>query len=116
MHDERISLWVAQNPIYDLGEKYIAIPYGIYPEYLNHYVDVLLEDFEKEKILEHMWINPASHTSRKILPIVDRVSQRTFYQHLAKSKFILSPIGDRDDCCRHIEAIGLGTIPICNLE
>lgn len=35
---------------------------------------------------------------------------------MAEGKFILSPIGDRDDCYRHYEAIGVGTIPVSNIN
>ena len=35
---------------------------------------------------------------------------------MSAGKFILSPIGDRDDCYRHYEAIGLGTIPVSNVN
>ena len=31
-------------------------------------------------------------------------------------KFIISPVGDRDDCLRHYESIGMGAIPICNIS
>ena len=35
---------------------------------------------------------------------------------MAKSKYILSPNGDRPECYRHYEAIGLGTMPITELD
>jgi hypothetical protein len=31
------------------------------------------------------------------------------------TKFVISPIGDRDDCYRHCECIGLGAIPVSNV-
>jgi hypothetical protein len=34
---------------------------------------------------------------------------------MSEARFILSPIGDRNDCYRHWESIGLGTIPISNI-
>lgn len=43
-----------------------------------------------------------------------RLNPFEFYKILAASRFIFSPVGDRPDCYRHWEAIGLGTIPICN--
>ena len=35
---------------------------------------------------------------------------------LQKAEFVISTIGDRDDCYRHYEAIGLGAIPISNIN
>ena len=35
---------------------------------------------------------------------------------MQEARYIISPIGDRDDCYRHYEAIGLGTIPIANVN
>ena len=35
---------------------------------------------------------------------------------MAKSKYVLSPNGDRSECFRHYEAIGLGSVPITELD
>jgi hypothetical protein len=40
---------------------------------------------------------------------------KEFYKKMGEAEFLLSPIGDRDDCYRHYECIGLGTIPISNI-
>ena len=37
-------------------------------------------------------------------------------KEITRSRYILSPQGDRPDCYRNYEAIGLGCIPISNLE
>jgi hypothetical protein len=39
-----------------------------------------------------------------------------FYKSMQKAQFIISPVGDKPECYRHIEAIGLGTIPISDLH
>jgi hypothetical protein len=39
-----------------------------------------------------------------------------FYRSLSLSKYVLSPEGDRPDCYRHYECIGLGAIPISNID
>ena len=44
------------------------------------------------------------------------ISNETYYKNMLNVKFILSPIGDRDDCYRHYEAIGLGVVPISNVN
>jgi hypothetical protein len=46
----------------------------------------------------------------------DRLSYTDFYEKLSEAKYVISPIGDREDCYRHYEAIGLGTIPISNVN
>jgi hypothetical protein len=38
-----------------------------------------------------------------------------FYRSIAASQYILSPNGDRPECYRHYEALGLGTAPITQL-
>ncbi len=50
---------------------------------------------------------PASTT---FLPPID------FYRAMATSHYILSPNGDRPECYRHYEALGLGSAPITQLS
>jgi hypothetical protein len=53
-----------------------------------------------------------SHTEYKkerLLPI-------DYFTNIYNSKYILSPNGDRPECFRHYEAIGLGSIPITELD
>jgi hypothetical protein len=39
-----------------------------------------------------------------------------YFLEMAKSKYVVSPNGDRPDCYRHYEAIGLGAVPITQLD
>ena len=39
-----------------------------------------------------------------------------FYSLLTSFKFTISTSGDRDDCYRHYECIGLNSIPISNIN
>jgi hypothetical protein len=48
-------------------------------------------------------------SSKKMAPAV-------YYAEMAKSMYVLSPNGDRPECFRHYEAIGLGTVPITELD
>ena len=50
------------------------------------------------------------------LPYLDKIKLEDYYLKMAESKYVISPIGDRDDCYRHYEAIGLGCIPISNIN
>jgi len=111
-----VILWLSQNPIYENGPKYIAFPYGIADTALEEYSKALLRGpNEKNKDIEHLHLH-ITNPCREKLPKLERIPIEIFYTEMAKSKFILSPIGDRDDCHRHYEAIGLGTIPIANVN
>lgn len=111
-----IALWISQNPIYSSHPKYMAFPYGIHHTHLKSYVNALLHSnlADKPILLSHLPFNPTTHPCRRLLPVLPPLSKDTFYEAISKSKFVLSPIGDRDDCYRHYECIGLGSIPISN--
>ena len=44
----------------------------------------------------------------------ERLPYREFLQGVGAARHLVSPVGDRADTYRHMEAIGLGTVPICN--
>ncbi len=116
--DKRLILWFSQNPIYEESDKYKAIPYGLnnWRNNLNNYCKKLL-DTNDSKIL-NCGILPLgkTHKCREIFPILNRIENVDYFIEMSKYKFIISPIGDRHDCHRHWEAIGLGSIPICNID
>lgn len=119
LNNPNIVLWISQNPIYENNEKYIAWPYGITHNNLEFYADILLNNTnEKTKNIIHLPFTNNTHSSRLLLPNsnYDRLSSTDFYKKLSESKYVISPIGDRPDCYRHYEAIGLGTIPISNIN
>lgn len=45
-----------------------------------------------------------------------KVPRHVYYDELARSRFVISPPGDRPDCYRNYEAIAFGAIPITNLD
>lgn len=53
---------------------------------------------------------------RSSIPNGPPVSLETYYRNMAQSKFVFSPNGDRPECYRHYEAIGLGAVPITQLD
>jgi len=119
LNNTYIKYWFSQNPIYD-HPKYIPIPYGIYYEFLPKYLDILLNtnssnSLNKSNNLIHLYMTKENNECRKILPDVPKEDVETYYKKLSDCEFILSPIGDRPDCYRHWEAIGLGVIPISNV-
>ena len=118
----KIYKWFTQNPIqhplYDSNTKYIPFPYGVNPQTLRRYVMCLLKtksSTKKRILLNHLHCE-LTHKCRKILPNVDYKSPTRFFNGITDSKYILSPIGDRNDCFRHWESLGLGTIPVCNIN
>jgi hypothetical protein len=115
LNHPNIVLWISTNPIYEPSEKYMAFPAGFSPFNLSIYVDILLnKEIIKENELTHMHLSP-TNSCRELLPKGEKCSEDVFYNNILKSKFMISPIGDRDDCYRHYECIGLKTIPISNI-
>lgn len=116
LHHPNIVLWISTNPIYESSDKYMAFPSGLSPFNLSVYTKVLLENnYTKTAELTHMHIAP-TNPCRALLPKADKYPEEEFYKNIRKSKFMISPIGDRDDCYRHYECIGLKTIPISNVN
>lgn len=117
LNHPNIILWISQNPIYENNSKYLPFPYGICYESLETYSNILLQNSNsiKSKRIINLPMGK-THMCRNRLPILKPIPSQYFYSFMANAHFILSPIGDRDDCYRHYEAIGLGTIPISNVN
>lgn len=126
LNDENILLWVSQNPIYFHTKKYMAFPYGLNHTYLTKYINFVKEykDNKTIKILNqkanvHGHI-PSSHIRKKYDifginsgPNLDYLS---FLNNISNAEFVISTSGDRDDCYRHYECIGLNAIPVSNIN
>ena len=113
-----LHMWYSQNPIIQTNDpRYKAIGYGLDPYRIDAYVQQLLNEnlVNKRDIVGHFYVSP-THPCRSNLPYKKPMPESIFYETLEQFKFILSPIGDRNDCFRHWEAIGFGSIPICNIE
>ena len=46
----------------------------------------------------------------------DRLPPHEYFVRMSRSRYVLSPDGDRPECFRHYEALGLGTVPITELD
>ena len=121
-----VAHWFAQNPLYVENERYSAFPYGIEPAMLETFGEAFLAFHQggKQKLqtLEQLHLS-ASHPSRHRLIARSeaaskhaRLKGRAFYEKIANTRFLISPHGDRPDCYRHWEAIGLGAIPVANIN
>ena len=115
---KNVLLWVSQNPIYDNSDKYLAFPFGLNVLSVYAYATFLYycKIEGKSNNLIHLPLNYSTNPCRLKLPIIPRISSTQFWIEIAQGKFLLSPIGDRDDCYRNYEAIGLGTIPVSNVS
>lgn len=94
-----------------------SFPYGINICNLQTFSKVYSVNFnpiEKRQVLGVTGINYDTHSCRKRLVKRPKQDYLSFLNTIASSQYILSPVGDRDDCFRHWECIGLGAIPITN--
>jgi len=122
-----IILWISQNPIYTNNEKYMGFPYGLRHDNINEYINFIklnnVNTHKNIKILnqcatthDHL---PDNHI-RKMFDIFGKKSGKgvkytEFLTNILHSEFVISTSGDRDDCYRHYECIGLNAIPVSNI-
>ena len=108
--------WFSQNPLFE-HPKYEGFPYGIFQQFLPNYYNALLKNNggEKNNKIANLFVTKKNNPERNILPDVPKDNVDEYYEKLSQSEFILSPAGDRAECYRHWEAIGLNTIPIANV-
>jgi hypothetical protein len=126
LNNNNILFWISQNPIYPNSEKYMAFPYGICHTSLNDYMYFLLKNtiYKNIKIFngysschDHL---PFNHI-RKQYDILGKKSgvklnYNEYLKNISNAEFAISTSGDRDDCYRHYECIGLKTIPISDVN
>jgi hypothetical protein len=129
LNNSNIILWISQNPIYTNNEKYMAFPYGIFHTKINDYVHFIksnnINNSKNIKLLNqcariHVHL-PDDHI-RKQFDIFGKnsgkeiVNYTEFLTNILNSEFVISTSGDRDDCYRHYECIGLNAIPVSNIN
>lgn len=127
LSNDNILLWVSQNPIYTNNEKYMAFPYGLYYNVINDYVNFIrsniMKNEKKIKVLNqqssvHPHL-PQNHIRRNFdifgKNSGSRLDYTEYLTHILNSEFVISTSGDRDDCYRHYECIGLNAIPVSNI-
>lgn len=123
---ENIILWISQNPIYSHVTKYMAFPYGLEHLSLDRYIKFCRDNIHESKKPTYL-LNQStsvhghlpSYHIRKQYDVFgknsgERLEYPVFLKNILRSKFVMSPTGDREDCFRHYECIGLGSIPISN--
>jgi hypothetical protein len=127
LKNDNILLWISQNPIYESNNKYMAFPYGIEQRYVNKYMNFVKTcNFNIPKTINILnqhaeaWGHLANDHIRKQFDILGknsgkRLDYKDYLSNIFKTEFMISTSGDRDDCYRHYECIGLNTIPISNI-
>lgn len=93
-------------------------PYGLdvasIPDYGKAYANAT--SFRKTVGVYYGALGTGHRPSRIGLPQGQVSFRETYYARMASYTHVLSPNGDRPDCYRHYEALGLGTIPITELD
>ena len=129
LNNSNIILWISQNPIYTNNEKYMAFPYGLRHDNIDDYVNFIksnnINTDKNIKILNqyaeaHKHL-PNDHIRKKFDIFGKKsgkgnVNYKEFLKNILKSEFVISTSGDRDDCYRHYECIGLNSIPVSNIN
>lgn len=115
--------WYSQDPVYETSfgrNGYSGFPYGILDAGLEDYALVLQKRIPKKIVIPKYLPLGANHPVRAILNMTrtaaTSMSYSEFYHTMAEAEYVLSPRGDRPECYRHWESIGLGTIPISDLD
>lgn len=125
--NKKIILWISQNPIFKNKNKYMAFPYGINPNSVIEYHKFIKKHNKIVKNIHVSNLKQAVHKHlkknhiRKKYDILGtnsgpRLKYDEYLKIILSSEFLISTAGDRDDCYRHYEAIGLETIPISNIN
>jgi hypothetical protein len=71
---------------------------------------------EKREMIFVGYINRDSNPERARVPSGEKLKPEEYYRRMHESKYVLSPDGDRPECYRHYEAIGLGSMPVTQLH
>jgi hypothetical protein len=128
-----IAKWFCHNIIVHVPQvltnhsKLAPWPFGIQhtpyhpaqPNPLPAYKEAFFQHLYTQKTQSIMigYISPYTNPERqKIAPSGPKQNLTDYYNDVARHQFIMSPNGDRPDCYRHYEALGLGTIPLTQLD
>jgi hypothetical protein len=132
LNHSRVLKWFCQNlPKYGgvnpYHPKIAPFPYGLWeggiPNPLPSYKHIFFGSIQNKSLLNKsnfIFAGPLGNNGdgkRPSLPqLTIRMNPTDFFLEMAKSKYVLSPNGDRPECYRHYEAIGLGSVPITELD
>ncbi len=133
LDDEKLILWLTQNPDLVGHPKLVPIPIGLSNKHWNHSKAHDLKIAEMQKALRVrrpakkylLYVNFNVHTNPSVrqpvyeyfmrLPFCSWVANRPYPEYLfemAQAKFVLSPHGGGLDCHRTWEALYVGSFPL----
>ena len=132
LSSDNVVHWFCQNLKKYAGDdphhkKISPFPYGLKkfghqgPEQFSAYKRIFFEQSlnitasNKDTNILIGYISKAE-PSRRHIPSGPKLSPDKFFKNMLTAQYILSPDGDRPDCFRHYEAIGLGVVPITQLD
>lgn len=126
LNSDNILFWISTYPVYEDNDKFLSFPIGIHQHKVQDYVQFLKNEqiLKKNKILNlycgvHKHL-PENHIRKKYKIFGEQSGKKLPYEEFLKNvsstEFLISTTGDRDDCYRHYECIGLNTIPISNIS
>lgn len=99
-------------------------PYGLSDAPFRHeyakrqtYRDAAELSPPKDTILHLAYFSLHTNPERSFIPNgISTTNLTDYWDRMSRAHFIFSPNGDRSECYRHYEAIGLGTLPITQLD
>ena len=109
----KVLLWVTKNA-FVRHPKAMGVPIGIHPLHVKEFQSVMDADVARTTNTIVSVSYGANNPIRKQLPAIPRQTPEEHFLAIAQAKACLSPTGDCADCYRHLECIGLGTIPVIN--
>jgi hypothetical protein len=127
LNNDHVLHWFCQNiPVYGgrnpRHPKISPFPYGLKevvhkpnPQ-LDAYERVFRRRFHKSTLIYAGYLAPLP--KRVHVPILNtsQLEPEAYFSLMAEAAYILSPNGDRPECYRHYEALGLGTVPVTGLD
>jgi hypothetical protein len=92
-------------------------PYGSNPKKLTEFKDELLRKAPtRDNLIYLSGFSRTTNPQRLDIPRGPKVGVEKYLGDMHASRYVISPDGDRPECYRHYEAIGLGTMPISQLD
>jgi hypothetical protein len=133
LNHPRISKWFCQNLDTTVSANMIhhptlaPWPYGIQHTRYNPELPIPVELFRdafwkhlhtaKSKGIMIGYFDVTTNSNRaRVSPVGTNLRHVEYYEEIALHRYLISPDGDRPECYRHYEAIGLGTIPLTQLN
>lgn len=87
---------------------------------IPHYKKAFLEFWNTSSVnkKQRIFAGQLSKTSnfRKNIPSGPRLPYQKYLREIANSEYVISPDGKHPDCHRHYEALGLGAVPITQMN